>query len=92
MILTPNPKHHFLTLPSPLLGQQGQELPSWVPVWCSWRPCPCSHLGQTASLTGYLVCSFRYSQPCLEYSQALEGATDRADIMVMMPEFQESRM
>ena len=46
---------------------------------------PCSRLGQTASLTGYLACSFRYSQPCLEYSQALEGATDRADIMVMMP-------
>ena len=28
------------TLPSPLLGQQDQELPSWVPVWCLWRPCP----------------------------------------------------
>lgn len=59
-----------------------------VPVW-SLRVCgvpaPVPDRGGWPLLTGYLVRSFRYSQPSLEYSQALEGATDRADITVMMP-------
>ena len=38
-----------------------------------------------------MLCSLRYSQPSLEYSRALEGATDKADMTEMMPEFQESR-
>lgn len=46
---------------------------------------PISNWGRQPPLIGYLICSFRYSQPSLVYSQALEGATDRADITVMMP-------
>lgn len=38
-----------------------------------------------APLTGYLTRSFRYSQPSLVYSQALDGAADRADITAMTP-------
>lgn len=75
---------------SPLLGRQGRELPSSgvpVPVWSlqvAGAPAPVPDWGRWP-LAGYLIRSFRYSQPSLEYSRALEGATDRADITVRMP-------
>lgn len=50
-----------------------------------------SDWGRQPPLIGYLIRSFRYSQPSLVYSQALEGATDRADITVMMPVGREER-
>lgn len=51
----------------------------------SRAPMPISNWGRQPPLIGYFIRSFRYSQPSLVYSQALEGATDRADITVMMP-------
>lgn len=67
----------------------GVPAPAWslqiygapVPDWSTWVP-----------LRGYLVGSFRNSQPSLEYSWAFEGATNRADITVMMPKVQDSQM
>lgn len=51
----------------------------------STAPLPVSDRDRRAPLTDYLIRSFRYSQPSLVYSRALDGATDRADITVMMP-------
>lgn len=67
----------------------GVPAPAWslqiygapVPDWSTWVP-----------LRGYLVGSFRNSQPSLEYSWAFEGATNRADITIMMPKVQDSQM
>lgn len=55
------------------------------PLGCLW------HLGLDSHNAGgqggihYLVCSLTYSQPSLEYSRALEGATDKAAMTEMMP-------
>lgn len=85
---TPRGQHtvekHF---PSPLLGRQGRELPSeWGPrLESPGRSLPLFPTGTGSPSASYLMRSFRYCQPSFEYSQALEGATDRADITVMMP-------
>lgn len=69
------------------LGRPGAavRVGSWSGGSRSWVALPVPAQGDWAPLTGYLIRSFRYSQPSLVYSQALDGAADRADITAMTP-------
>lgn len=58
---------------------------SWSGGSRFWVALPVPARGGRAPPTGYLTRSFRYSQPSLVYSQALDGAADRADITAMTP-------
>jgi hypothetical protein len=89
---TPSPQASTwfrVTLPKSFIGpaRPGAALKSGILLWSfeSAVSLPLFCQGGRPLLAGYLVCSFTYSQPSLEYWTALEGATDRADITLMIP-------
>lgn len=80
---------YFLTFLKPFIGPTRLGA---VPV------CRLQVYGASASVGDWgrwpppLVWPFRYPQLSLEYSWVLEGATERKNISIMMPEFQDLRM